>query len=152
MEKRNLKDELFRFVETTKQHKNEVILEAERFLSNKQPADETNIEWGNGDLVFMYLNDVSTPVLVLENGDETTVCKELSNVLEVLEIYYDMSSTELLSSKVKFSFLAKDDLLKLRQSTEDIIEYFSPFLNSKPNHDYLVLNGKRNQAWRETWQ
>ncbi|WP_219628306.1 hypothetical protein, partial [Vibrio parahaemolyticus] len=59
---------------------------------------------------------------------------------------------QLLSSNIKFASLAKDDLLKLNHSAEEIIQYFSPFLNSKSNQDYLVLNGKRNHEWRETWQ
>ncbi|EIK2269796.1 hypothetical protein V9J60_003426 [Vibrio cholerae] len=152
MEKRSLADGLFRFVETMNKYKSEVLLTAESFLSDKQSADEINIEWGNGDLVFMYLNGVSSPVLVLENVDDTIVCKELSNVLEVLEIYYDTPKEELLSSNIKFAFLAKDDLLKLQHSAEEVIMYFSPFLNSRPNQDYLVFNGKKNKAWRESWR
>ena len=150
MEKRNMTDELFRFVETMNKYKEEVILKVERFLSDRQSANEINIEWGSGDLVFMYLNDVSSPALVFENVDEATVCKELSNVLEVLEMHCDISRAELLSSNIKFAFLAKDDLLKLQHSAEEVIEYFSPFLNSQPNLEYLVFNGKKNQTWRET--
>ncbi|EKO3834121.1 hypothetical protein NTH52_005156 [Vibrio harveyi] len=152
MAKRNLKEELFGFIEAVNKYKDDVILKVESFISEKQLAGEVNIEWGNGELIFMYLNDVQAPAMVLENVDEQTVCKELSHVLEVLEIYYDMSRVQLLSSDIKFAFLAKDDLLKLNHSAEEIIQYFSPFLNSKSNHDYLVLNGKRNQEWRDTWQ
>ncbi|ODY18989.1 hypothetical protein [Vibrio parahaemolyticus] len=152
MEKLNLKEELFRSIEAVNKYKNNVILKVESFISKKQPVDEFNIESGNGELIFMYLNDVRDPVLVLENVDGQTICKELAHVLEVLEIYYDMPKVQLLSSNIKFASLAKDDLLKLNYSAEEIIQYFSPFLNSKSNQDYLVLNGKRNHEWRETWQ
>ncbi|EIA1625567.1 hypothetical protein V8046_004919 [Vibrio parahaemolyticus] len=152
MEKLNLKEELFRSIEAVNKYKNNVILKVESFISKKQPVDEFNIESGNGELIFMYLNDVRDPVLVLENVDGQTICKELAHILEVLEIYYDMPKVQLLSSNIKFASLAKDDLLKLNHSAEEIIQYFSPFLNSKSNQDYLVLNGKRNHEWRETWQ
>ncbi|TOQ03159.1 hypothetical protein CGH03_22710, partial [Vibrio parahaemolyticus] len=88
MEKLNLKEELFRSIEAVNKYKNNVILKVESFISKKQPVDEFNIESGNGELIFMYLNDVRDPVLVLENVDGQTICKELAHVLEVLEIYY----------------------------------------------------------------
>ncbi|MCV5918832.1 hypothetical protein OFN60_35945, partial [Escherichia coli] len=74
-----------RSTEAVNKYKNNVILKVESFISKKQPVDEFNIESGNGELIFMYLNDVRDPVLVLENGDGQTICKELAHVLAVLE-------------------------------------------------------------------
>ncbi|TOL63189.1 hypothetical protein CGH93_23125, partial [Vibrio parahaemolyticus] len=61
MEKLNLKEELFRSTEAVNKYKNNVILKVESFISKKQPVDEFNIESGNGELIFMYLNDVRDP-------------------------------------------------------------------------------------------